>query len=133
MEARAGATSWPPGRPKKLRKSQIIPQVNSCDRRSTLLEASASVLAAREPQLRQFNQRSGPSPADIRTSDGSRWAAGLLCAGGPCRSPERNLNRQEGSCMPASRLRVYHGPEEARTSGGTPATIPLRETVTLPL
>jgi hypothetical protein len=35
--------------------------------------------------------------------------------------------------MPASRLRVYYGPEESRSSGATPATIPLRETVTLPL
>ena len=35
--------------------------------------------------------------------------------------------------MPASRLRVYYGPEEARSRGATPATIPLRETVTLPL
>ena len=37
--------------------------------------------------------------------------------------------------MPASRLRVYYGPEEARgaTATATPDTIPLRETVTLPL
>ena len=33
--------------------------------------------------------------------------------------------------MPASRLRVYHGPDEAATRGDATATIPLRETVTL--
>ena len=35
--------------------------------------------------------------------------------------------------MSASRLRVYHGPEERMSRGAAPATIPLRETVTLPL
>jgi hypothetical protein len=35
--------------------------------------------------------------------------------------------------MAASRLRVYYGPEEGKSSRRAPATIPLRETVTLPL
>lgn len=35
--------------------------------------------------------------------------------------------------MSASRLRVYYGPEKVATDGGLPATIPLRESVTLPL
>jgi hypothetical protein len=36
--------------------------------------------------------------------------------------------------MPASRLRVYHGPEERISQGNRlPATIPMRETVTMPL
>jgi hypothetical protein len=35
--------------------------------------------------------------------------------------------------MSASRLRVYYGPEQGAARGATPATIPLRETVTLPL
>jgi hypothetical protein len=35
--------------------------------------------------------------------------------------------------MSASRLRVYYGPEQAATEDSTTATIPLRETVTLPL
>jgi len=35
--------------------------------------------------------------------------------------------------MAASRLRVYYGPHEGRSRETTPATIPLRETVTLPL
>jgi hypothetical protein len=35
--------------------------------------------------------------------------------------------------MAASRLRVYYGPEERIGGGATPATIPLRETVTMPL
>ena len=35
--------------------------------------------------------------------------------------------------MPASRLRVYYGPEKARACETTPSTIPLRDTVTMPL
>jgi hypothetical protein len=35
--------------------------------------------------------------------------------------------------MAPSHLRVYHGPEEVASRGGVPATIPLRDTVTLPL
>ena len=35
--------------------------------------------------------------------------------------------------MPASRLRVYYGPEKVRGRETTPATIPLRDTVTLPV
>jgi hypothetical protein len=35
--------------------------------------------------------------------------------------------------MSASRLRVYHGPEELADRGVTPETIPLHNTVTLPL
>jgi hypothetical protein len=35
--------------------------------------------------------------------------------------------------MPASRLRVYNGPEERISRGTLPDTIPLRESVTLPL
>ena len=35
--------------------------------------------------------------------------------------------------MSASRLRVYYGPEEMSGEGATTATIPLRETVSLPL
>jgi hypothetical protein len=35
--------------------------------------------------------------------------------------------------MAASSLRVYHGPEEGAASGFVPDTIPLRDTVTLPL
>ncbi len=35
--------------------------------------------------------------------------------------------------MSASRLRVYYGPEQVATDDSTTATIPLRETVTLPL
>ena len=34
--------------------------------------------------------------------------------------------------MSASRLRVYHGPEEFGDRGTAPATIPLRETVIFP-
>ena len=35
--------------------------------------------------------------------------------------------------MIGSRLRVYYGPEETLTDDRRPATIPLRESVTLPL
>jgi hypothetical protein len=35
--------------------------------------------------------------------------------------------------MSASRLRVYYGPEEVAGEGSTTSTIPLRETVSLPL
>jgi len=35
--------------------------------------------------------------------------------------------------MVASSLRVYYGPEELAGSSATPPTIPLRETVSLPL
>jgi hypothetical protein len=35
--------------------------------------------------------------------------------------------------MPASRLRVYYGPEKVGARETKPATIPLRDTVTLPL
>jgi hypothetical protein len=35
--------------------------------------------------------------------------------------------------MAASRLRVYYGPEEIACDGALPATIPLRDSVTLPL
>jgi hypothetical protein len=35
--------------------------------------------------------------------------------------------------MTANRLRVYYGPEEGSARGAATATIPLRETVTLPL
>jgi hypothetical protein len=35
--------------------------------------------------------------------------------------------------MSASRLRVYCGPEERTSRGSAPDTIPMRETVTLPL
>jgi hypothetical protein len=35
--------------------------------------------------------------------------------------------------MAASRLRVYYGPEELASQGAGPATIPLRDAVTLPL
>jgi hypothetical protein len=45
----------------------------------------------------------------------------------------KGISRQEGSCMSASRLRVYYGPEQVATEESTTATIPLRETVTLPL
>src|SRR3954469_11774375 len=45
----------------------------------------------------------------------------------------KGISRQEGSCMSASRLRVYYGPEQVATEDSTTATIPLRETVTLPL
>ena len=45
----------------------------------------------------------------------------------------KGISRQEGSCMSASRLRVYYGPEQAAGEDSTTATLPLRETVTLPL
>jgi hypothetical protein len=35
--------------------------------------------------------------------------------------------------MFGSRLRVYYGPEETLDGGGLPATIPMRESVTMPL
>jgi hypothetical protein len=64
-----------------------------------------------------------------------RYAAAPLCA---ARSGRRNalpkgISIQEGSCMSASRLRVYYGPEQVATEDSTTATIPLRETVSLPL
>ncbi len=45
-----------------------------------------------------------------------------------------NLNgliSKEGSLMAANRLRVYYGPEETALAG--PATIPLRDQVSIPL
>jgi hypothetical protein len=35
--------------------------------------------------------------------------------------------------MSASRLRVYYGPEEFNEGNALPATLPLRESITLPL
>jgi hypothetical protein len=35
--------------------------------------------------------------------------------------------------MAASRLRVYYGPDEAACRGTVPATIPMRDSVTMPL
>jgi hypothetical protein len=43
---------------------------------------------------------------------------------------QNGLTHKEGSLMAASRLRVYYGPEQAASA---PATIPLRDQVTLPL
>src|SRR5262245_7100621 len=51
---------------------------------------------------------------------------------GNCSFPE-GISPQEGSCMSASRLRVYYGPEEAAGESTATATIPLRDEVTLPL
>ena len=36
----------------------------------------------------------------------------------------KGISRQEGSCMSASRLRVYYGPEQVATEDSTTATIP---------